>query len=71
MQIKQFSIGCSRTINLGNFESLRVEATLVVEVPEDEDEDGYRRMTENAQLELRRLLEDTYKSQHRDRRKEP
>lgn len=71
MQIKQFSIGCSRTINLGNFESLRVEATLVVEVPENETEDGYRKMTENAQTELRKLLEDTYKSQHRDRRKEP
>lgn len=33
--ITQFSIGASRTTNLGNFESLKVEASVTVNVPGD------------------------------------
>jgi hypothetical protein len=58
--IKQFGIGCSRTINLGNFESLRVEASIAVEVNDSED---FARAAAQAQLDLRALLEDTYRAQ--------
>ena len=61
--ITQFVVGCSKTINLGNFQSIRIEASVTVAVPEDETEDGYQQMTANAQAELGRLLEETYRSQ--------
>jgi hypothetical protein len=59
--IKEFSIGCSRTINLGNFESLRIEATVTMNVAENVDLQSCK---EAAQVELRALLEDTYRNQH-------
>jgi hypothetical protein len=62
--IKEFSIGCSRTINLGNFESLRVEASVTMDVSENVDLQSCK---EAAQVELRALLEDTYRNQHRGR----
>lgn len=67
--ISQFSVGCSRTINLGNFESLRIEATITIDIPEDSNIENLR---DKAQSELRQLLEDTYRAQHRtngDKRK--
>jgi predicted Rdx family selenoprotein len=64
--ITQFSVGCSRTINLGNFESLRVEATITVDCPEDGD---FPQMKLAAQTQLRQLLEETYRAQHEDRKK--
>jgi hypothetical protein len=60
--IKEFSVGCSRTINLGNFESLRVEASVTIEVPETGD---LQSLKDAAQVELRALLEDTYRAQHK------
>ena len=62
--ITQFTVGCSRTINLGNFESLRVEATIRVDCPEDGD---FPQMKLAAQNQLRLLLEETYRAQHADR----
>lgn len=61
LMIKEFAIGFSRTINLGNYESARVEASVTYIV--DEREDG---KTEEmfAQQELRRLLEETWKAQY-------
>jgi hypothetical protein len=64
--ISQFSVGVSRTINLGNFESLRVEATIRVEVSEDGD---LEQLKLDAQTQLRRLLEETYMAQHEGRKK--
>ena len=60
--IRQFTIGCSHTLNRGNFNSLRIEAQLVIEVPEGDDLDILK---EKAQGELRRLLEETYRAQAR------
>jgi hypothetical protein len=63
--ISQFSVGCSRTINLGNFESLRIEATITFNVPEGaQDDNRFVVLKETAQVELRQLLEDTYRAQH-------
>lgn len=61
--IKEFSIGFSRTINLGNFESCRVEANVTVAVDGPLVDDAIQR----AQAELRALLEETYRAQFRPR----
>lgn len=61
--ITAFTIGCSHTVNLGNFQSIRIEASLTVEVPEGDD---FEVLKDKAQVELRRILEDTYKAQRRE-----
>lgn len=61
MTITQFTIGTTRTINLGNFESLRVEASVTVEV--NGEAADYPKAAQDAQMELRRLLEATYRAQ--------
>lgn len=60
--IIEFVVGCSRTINLGNFQSIRVEASVTVEVHEGSDWDELK---QKAQKELRTLLEETYKAQYK------
>ena len=60
--IKAFSIAAAHTLNLGNYQSFRVEASLTVEVPEGDD---FEVLRDKAQTELRRLLEDTYRAQRR------
>jgi hypothetical protein len=62
--LKEFTIGCSRTINLGNYESLRIEASVTIAV--DENNVGeFPQIKRDAQAELRRLLEETYLAQHK------
>jgi hypothetical protein len=58
--ISQFTIGVSRTINLGNFESMRVETSITVDVNDSED---FHRVAAEAQVKLRELLENTYRAQ--------
>ena len=60
--IKSFSIAAAHTLNLGNYQSFRIEASLEIEVPEGDD---YEVLKDRAQTELRRLLEETYKAQRR------
>jgi len=36
-KVKQISVGASYTKNLGNFQSLKVEASIVMELLDDED----------------------------------
>lgn len=60
--IIEFSVGCSRTINLGNYSSIKVEATVTVEVHEGCD---WGELKEKAQKELRALLEETYRAQYK------
>lgn len=62
--ILQFTVGTSRTINLGNFESLRIEASVTVSVDEGGD---FPQIKAAAQTELRQLMEETYKAQQRKR----
>ena len=74
--ITEFRIGLSRTINLGNFESVRVESNVTVSVQDpsaplqegggmspNEFEKYYTALKEAAQKELRALLEETYRAQ--------
>ena len=66
MAIKQFTIGTSKTVNLGNFESHKVEASVVWEVETDKGL-TLGDQTRLAQEELRLLLEQTYKAQRKDK----
>ena len=67
--ITQFTIAFSRTINLGNFESARTEAAVTVSVPEDRTKQDLGYLKQMAQVELRKLMEETYRNQYADRRK--
>jgi len=62
MAPKQFTIGFSRTINLGNYESARVEASIVIEL---NDGDWDTPKIGEAQKVLRYLLEETWKAQNK------
>ncbi len=61
MKLKEFRIGVAKTINLGNYESLRVEAQVVYEVSEN---DELKDISSTAQAELRYLLAKTYREQY-------
>lgn len=58
-----FRIGVSKTVNLGNFNSIRVEASIEVEIPETDDRVVTQVTKQNAQAELRTLLAETYRAQ--------
>jgi len=60
--ITEFSIGCSKTINLGNFQSLRIEASVTVAM---EPAETLADASAAAQDELRQLLEQTYQAQYK------
>ena len=68
MKIPQFSVGTSRTVNLGNFESLRIEASVTIDLS-DEDNADMATARSNAQKFLRQLLEDSYRSQYEEQEK--
>ena len=60
MAIKQFSVGASKTVNLGDYNSVRVEASIVYELAEGDD---YYTQRERMMDALKSQLEATYKSQ--------
>jgi len=67
--IREFSVGCSKTVNLGNYNSIRVEASLTLVVPERTTLEA---MKPKALEDLRLLLEDVYRSQLKEKpQKEP
>lgn len=61
-RVTEFSVGASRTLNLGNYESLRIEASVTVSM---DAQDSLAAASEAAQKELRKLLEQTYLAQYR------
>ena len=66
--IKSFKVGCARTLNLGNYQSLRIEALVEMDVNADDVRNGETTLAEIreiAQTELRRLMEETYRAQHK------
>lgn len=65
--IKEFTVGASHTINLGNYESTKIEASVTVAVAEGVADNEYEwSLTKaNAQKELRTLLEETFRNQSR------
>ena len=68
--ITEFRVGVARTINLGNYESLRIEASVTMSVPEvagspNEVAANLDDLKGVAQTELRKLMEQTYREQHK------
>jgi hypothetical protein len=61
LMIKDFKVAVSHTINLGNYESMRVEAEVTVDAEGLEWEEA----RQDAQEGLKTLLADTFKSQCR------
>jgi hypothetical protein len=61
-KIKEFTVGASHTINLGNYESLKIEASITVE---PEGEEITEQEKSEAQSDLRALLVATYNDQRR------
>lgn len=52
--VKQVSVGASYTKNLGNFQSLKVEASIVVELHNDDDAEAvYADAWERVQKQVR------------------
>lgn len=60
-RITEIRIGIARTINLGNYESLRLEGSLTAAI---QDGDDIAAVKAAAQVELRAMLEETYRSQY-------
>lgn len=70
MIIKEITVGAAHTLNLGNYQSMRVEASMTVIIPEGFGDTGnnagnFDMIKIEAQTELRRLLEETYKAQRK------
>jgi hypothetical protein len=67
--LKEFTIGVSHTINLGHYESMRIEASVTLAATEDFQPDAFpeawAELKEKAQTELRSLLRETYLKQKR------
>lgn len=66
MPITEFTVGASRTINLGNFESLRIEASVRWTIDGDINAD-ITLQKDAAQVELRELLAQTYRNMSQKR----
>jgi hypothetical protein len=59
MNVKEFTVGVSHTVNLGNYESIRIEASVTLDC-EDGDWETTRA---EAQIALCDLLDETFKNQ--------
>jgi endonuclease IV len=58
--IKDFTVHAGHTINLGNFENLKIEASVTFTVEDGED---FAVIKVRAQQDLRALLEETFRAQ--------
>ena len=58
MAIKEFRVGVGHTINIGNYESLRVEADVLLI-----DFDNWDEARRDAQKALSTLLDDSFRAQ--------
>jgi hypothetical protein len=63
--ITEFKICVAHTVNLGNFESMKVEASVTVAVPEDGD---FPSLKLKAQNELRVLARETFIAQRKSKK---
>ena len=65
--IKEFVLGCSKTVNLGNYNSIRVEASVTVTVPECDD---FAALKAIAQEDIKIMIEETYTAQLKAQRQQ-
>jgi hypothetical protein len=68
VRLTEIRAGCAKTINLGNYQSLRVEAGAVLELHEGDDPAKARAM---LQEELKTLLTETYRHQRKQAEQQP
>jgi hypothetical protein len=66
MPISEFTISVGRTINMGNYENLKIDASVTVQMAEGDD---YAVTKQEAREELRSLLESAYRAGIRRTRK--
>jgi len=64
-RITQFAIGVSHTVNLGNFESMRIEASMTWEVGQNVDQFEFDEIKLRAQQELKKICRETYLAQRK------
>ena len=67
MPISEFTISVGRTINMENYENLKIDASVKVQLAEG---DVYKTVRDEARVELRSLLEDAYRAGRRKRNTE-
>lgn len=67
MRIRSVRIGAAKTINLGNSNAIRVDAYLTADLAEGEE---LQEVEPRLQGELKRLLEETYRSQRKEQQTE-
>jgi hypothetical protein len=64
MRITEIRLGVNRTISLGKYEFIRLDAGLTAAIAEDDDIAAARAA---LQVELRAMLEETYRAQMKQR----
>lgn len=62
LKVIEFKIGAGHTVNLGNFNSIKIEAGLTIAVQEGSDLLALRTQAQDV---LRNMLEETYRAQRR------
>ena len=61
MRIKEITVGASRTIDLGNYESIRVEGRATIELQEGEDQSPFIEAARDKAIgEVREQLKEAY-----------
>lgn len=60
MRIKEITVGASRTINMGNYESIRVEGSCTIELDDDDSVIGPAREAAIAECKLQ--MNEAYKA---------
>jgi hypothetical protein len=66
-RVTEITVGFARTINLGSYESAQVKASVTMQLDDEEELDVVRH---EIQGELRALIEETWKAQHKPKVKE-
>ena len=61
--ITQIRLGAAKTINMGNYQSLRIEAGVTADLVEGDDTNA---VTVRLQAELSELMAETYRAQRKD-----
>ena len=61
--VKEFTVGVSHTVNLGDYEFMRVEAEVRIGV--DDDDSGFEELRRTAQEALSQLLSDSFHTQRK------
>jgi hypothetical protein len=67
MKITEFKIGASHTINRGNYESYRVEASVTMSIPQEFSMEEFYMLKEELNAELRTILIEVERNQRQTR----